>query len=168
MVGWSLRWIPNFFFPQEFYKSAPEMFCPWGNVGAYLPRRSEALLTLTSMCGKGPLEFSGTLIGGMTQSRFCLLNPLAADPLWCFRENLMTLGWESQTLDSISVMPAWKQTRNSSHLQRHCLVTTSRCLTPASQTRSYNILPPRMVITDLFYVRTYRCMEKEVISPLIM
>lgn len=35
-------------------------------------------LTLTSTWGKGPLEFSGTLMGGMTQSLFCLLSPLAA------------------------------------------------------------------------------------------
>ena len=33
-------------------------------------------LTLTSCCGKGPREFSGTLMGGMTQSRFCRLSPL--------------------------------------------------------------------------------------------
>lgn len=37
-------------------------------------------LTLTSCCGKGPREFSGTLMGGMTQSRFCRLSPLE---LWC-------------------------------------------------------------------------------------
>lgn len=78
-------------------------------------------LTLTSMWGKGPLEFSGTLMGGMTQSLFCRLSPLAEDPLWCFRENLMTLGWESHTLDSISSMPIWKEegkkkTNNSGHI----------------------------------------------------
>lgn len=38
-------------------------------------------LTLTSMCGKGPLEFSGTLIGGMTQSLFCRLRALAKELL---------------------------------------------------------------------------------------
>ena len=36
-----------------------------------------AALTRTSCCGKGPREFSGTLMGGMTQSRFCLRSPLA-------------------------------------------------------------------------------------------
>lgn len=110
MVGWNLRWIPN----RSFRKVYQRYSARGGIIGTHLLRRSEALLTLTSMCGKGPLEFSGTLIGGMTQSRFCLLSPLAADPLWCFRENLMTLGWESQTLDSISVMPAWNQTEKSS------------------------------------------------------
>lgn len=40
-------------------------------------------LTRTSCCGKGPLEFSGTLIGGMTQSLFCLRRPFA---LWCWRQ----------------------------------------------------------------------------------
>lgn len=39
-------------------------------------------LTRTSCCGKGPREFSGTLMGGMTQSRFCRRSPLA---LWCCR-----------------------------------------------------------------------------------
>lgn len=40
-------------------------------------------LTRTSCWGKGPLEFSGTLMGGMTQSRFCLRRPFA---LWCWRQ----------------------------------------------------------------------------------
>lgn len=54
------------------------------------------------MCGNGPLEFSGTLIGGMTQSLFCLRSPLADELRWCFRENRMILGCDSQTLDSSS------------------------------------------------------------------
>ena len=37
----------------------------------------------------------------------------------------MTLGWESQTLDSISVMPAWKQTYKQTEKQKAhiCSVT---------------------------------------------
>lgn len=68
-----------------------------------------ASLTLTSMWGKGPREFSGTLMGGMTQSLFCRLSPLEEEPLWCFLENLITLGWESHTLDSISSKVIWKE-----------------------------------------------------------
>lgn len=45
------------------------------------PPPAEPALTLTSCCGKGPREFSGTLMGGMTQSRFCRLSPWA---LWCW------------------------------------------------------------------------------------
>lgn len=75
----------------------------------YLQKLYKLSLTLTSIWGKGPREFSGTLIGGMTQSLFCRLSPLAEELLWCFRENLITLGWESQTLDSISSMPTWKE-----------------------------------------------------------
>lgn len=39
-----------------------------------MPQRQLKLChrTLTSSWGKGPLEFSGKLIGGITQSRFCL------------------------------------------------------------------------------------------------
>lgn len=74
MVGGSLMWKPNFI-PQVFYKLKQRKLC------THSLRGSEASLTLTSMCGKGPLEFSGTLIGGMTQSRFCLLSPLAAEAL---------------------------------------------------------------------------------------
>lgn len=44
-------------------------------------RSDRGPLTLTSCWGKGPREFSGTLMGGMTQSRFCLLSPLE---LWCW------------------------------------------------------------------------------------
>lgn len=62
-------------------------------------------LTLTSIWGNGPLEFSGTLIGGMTQSLFCRRSPLDEELLRCFRGNLMSLGCESHALDSISSMP---------------------------------------------------------------
>lgn len=43
-------------------------------------KNNQGPLTLTSCWGKGPREFSGTLMGGMTQSRFCLLSP---PELWC-------------------------------------------------------------------------------------
>lgn len=80
----------------------------------------ELSLTLTSIWGKGPLEFSGTLMGGMTQSLFCRLSPLAEEPLWCLRGNLITLGWESQTLDSISSMPTWKE--NAKFIISYCIL----------------------------------------------
>lgn len=65
---------------------------PWGLV-CWVPRAASGLqprpsrpqagsaLTLTSCWGKGPREFSGTLMGGMTQSRFCRLSPRAS---WCW------------------------------------------------------------------------------------
>lgn len=40
------------------------------------PPPPDLSLTLTSICGKGPREFSATLMGGITQSLFCLRRPL--------------------------------------------------------------------------------------------
>lgn len=47
-------------------------------------------LTLTSIWGKGPREFSATLMGGITQSLFCLRRPL--ELLLPEPENKMTGG----------------------------------------------------------------------------
>jgi len=68
-----------------------------------------ASLTLTSMWGKGPLEFSGTLMGGITQSLFWRRSPLEAEPLRCLRANRITRGWESRARDSISSMAPWEK-----------------------------------------------------------
>lgn len=45
------------------------------------PGATEKHITRTSSCGKGPREFSGTLMGGMTQSLFIRLSwsPLFRD-----------------------------------------------------------------------------------------
>lgn len=63
---------------------------------------SKLSLTLTSIWGNGPREFSATLIGGITQSLFCLRRPLELfrpDP-----ENMMTGGgaWDSSFLSFLS------------------------------------------------------------------
>lgn len=63
---------------------------------------SNLSLTLTSIWGNGPREFSATLIGGITQSLFCLRRPLELfrrDP-----ENMMTGGgaWNASFLSFLS------------------------------------------------------------------
>lgn len=87
------------------------------NRGKLFSLKIRLSLTLTSMCGKGPREFSGTLMGGMTQSLFCRLKPLAEEPLRCLRENLITLGWDSHTRDSISSKPTWKGQKQACHTE---------------------------------------------------
>lgn len=63
----------------------PGLLGPQGGVRApaetLLAAGAGSALTLTSCWGKGPREFSGTLMGGMTQSRFCRLSPRAS---WCW------------------------------------------------------------------------------------
>lgn len=62
-------------------------------------------LTLTSCWGKGPLEFSGTLIGGMTQSRFCRLSPWE---FWWWRQgSRVSLGCCGRSADVFFFPLCW-------------------------------------------------------------
>lgn len=73
-------------------------------------------LTLTSIWGNGPREFSATLMGGITQSLFCLRRPLEL-----FRpepENMMTGGAAGNgSLPLLSApFPASFVTLNTTHV----------------------------------------------------
>lgn len=77
----------------------------WGHM-IFLKLCESVDLTLTSSIGKGPLEFSATLIGGITQSLFVRLRD-------------MSIWWDGNTISGISPLSTSRSCRYTGHRWRN-------------------------------------------------